>query len=125
MISAIIVLGPLDTLDKSYFAKTLLFPVTTMGFCLILLGGMYSSFQINNHYLVVLVRKISMYSYSLYLSHLTILEFVKTNFSTSMFGFFVWLTLTFAISAFVYEFFEKVILNYRDNKFPSLNGLQT
>jgi peptidoglycan/LPS O-acetylase OafA/YrhL len=116
------VLGALGILDKSYFAKTLLFTITTLGFCLILLGGMHSNFQINNYLLVALIRKISMYSYSMYLSHLTLLQLVKTNVSNPIYGLFIWLTLTFAISAFVYEFFEKVILNYRDNKFPSLNG---
>ena len=91
---------------------------------MILLGGMYSKFRIHNNHIATLISKISMYSYSMYLSHLSLLELVKLNFSNSIYGFFIWLTLTFIISAFVYEYFEKIILNYRDKKFPSLNGLK-
>lgn len=128
LLSAIIALGSVESLDASYFAKTALFPITTLGFCLILLGGMYANFQLNNQ-LTALVRKISMWSYSMYLSHLTILELVKLkggiNLSSSVLGFVFWLTLTIAISAFVYEFFEKIILKFRDNRFPTYKGMQT
>lgn len=128
LVSATIALGSSEKLDSSYFAKTILFPITSLGFCLVLLGGMYSNWKFNYHFAVV-VRKISMWSYSMYLSHLTTLELIRMkigiDLSNSIIGFMLWLTLTVAISAFVYEIYEKNILKFRDNRFPTYKGMQT
>ncbi len=120
--SAIIALELID-LNVSYFAKTGLFSVTTIGFCLILLSGMRFNIYINNQLIKMLFKKVSMYSYSIYLSHLTILEIVKKTIDNQYFALSIWLCLTLLISALIYEYFEKTLLNYRDENFPAFKRM--
>jgi len=97
-------------LDTSLFGRTLYFSCVSLGVALLL--PWFDSWRRSDSVLVPFVERTSLWSYSMYLSNLPLvtllqeIDFLAPGASSWPLGLAVYLVLTFAISAFIYNVFE-------------------
>ncbi len=109
-------MASLDELNQSFFAKTILFNLASLG-CL---GFLLIGYRINfSNRLAVLGQFFSKISYSLYLSNLLVIYFINYYFG-NLSSLIKWLTffpLVVLVSFCAYQFVERPFLIFRSNKF--------
>lgn len=107
--------------DQSYFTRTWLFPITSIGCAGLILTGIYS-IQLPK-WLTWLSSKIARLSYSVYLVNLPVLAAINHIFGAGQLsGYVKWLmyiSLTFLFSSITYRLIERPFLRYRDRVIPS------
>lgn len=103
-----------NNLDSSTLAKIILPVLFSIGITLTI--PYFSLLNINSSIFKNLVTKISLWSYSLYLSNLIIFSLVDqiTSIKNPLIQFSLFITITFLISATCYNFFEKPFTKLRD-----------
>jgi len=111
---------------NDWIAKTLLFSAISLGASFLL--PFCDQWQISKENLVTRIfRQTALWSYSLYLCHLSVGLIIKLSFllldrRTIPLSIAAWLAfyaLSFALAAFLYRYFEKPIMNLRE-RFPIL-----
>lgn len=108
--------------------QLIFYPCLSIGIALML---PYLFFMENkNNIMGICIKRTSLWSYSLYLSHIPILEAIQifgtklgysvVNQSWGYLTIILWLTISFVASALVYKFWEAPMLSLRDKKISDL-----
>lgn len=118
------VLRSTDLIYTNSFVTALLFPLSSFGFmCFLPVLATWNSGP--KGCVTIMVTLLSTWSYSLYLVHVPVLEVVKILFAKfpmltqspiNYVIFILWVLISLFISYLIYRYFEKPMMNLRDNK---------
>jgi peptidoglycan/LPS O-acetylase OafA/YrhL len=108
--------------QNPFFWNVLYLPITSVSFAFLL--PFFSEWKTYASIILYPIEWISKISYSIYLLHYSIIllllkVFIDTShmsISERHFFTFIYLTITFLLSHILYRFYEKPIMNWRDNK---------
>lgn len=112
-------MAPLETMNTSYFAKSLLFTFTSFGCAGLLMAGIHLEFHAVVASVVSLLARIS---YSAYLVHMPVMALINQLSLPSQFSglelLFLFHLMTFLLAYALYRYFEVPFYRYRDKYAP-------
>jgi peptidoglycan/LPS O-acetylase OafA/YrhL len=110
-----------ENLDTNFFAKTFLFSNTSIGFAFLL--PIFDQWEnVNKNIFSTAFQLIAVWSYSLYLCNLQVLQVINfineffrtTSFTIQTLFLFIFFTTSLIISSAIYTYFEKPLTNLRN-----------
>jgi len=110
-----------ENLNASFYSKTILFSATSLGFAFIL--PIFDQWNnVKENFFTTAFRLIALWSYSLYLCNLLVLQTIKfmgetlgiTNFAFQTFSLFMFFVISLFVSSIAYTYFEKPLTDLRD-----------
>jgi len=109
-------------LNTDFYAKTFLFSVTSLGFSFLL--PIFDQWNnVKENFFTNAFRLIALWSYSLYLCNLLVLQVIKfigellgmTNFAFQTFSLFMFFVISLFVSSITYVYFEKPLTGLREH----------
>jgi len=106
----------MNTQVKPYYMRAFIFSLASIGFTLIIIKS--TDLQIKNSLVAKIIKNISLYSYSAYLLHLSVIIPLLYSFevfkSPTIIKFFIYIFIVFIVSSYIYTYIEKPIMDIRN-----------